>query len=138
DMNPVLKHLLRLIPSYRLLEQRKEQLIAECGELKIRLARLEAQRGAVEQWTRFSPPGHFYSPLPSHEEIAEAFVRGHFGPPFGGVDLNEAAQFARLERFVAYYPEQPFPEQPTAGRRFHLANNSYGHYDAMMLYGMLR
>ena len=137
-MNPALKRLLRLIPSYRLLEERKAQLIAECGELKIRLARLEAQRGAVEQWLRFSPPGHFYSPLPSHEEIAEAFARGHFGPPFGGIDLNEAAQFARLERFAEFYAEQPFPEQPTPGRRFHLANNSYGHFDAIMLYGMLR
>ena len=137
-MNPLLKRLLRMIPSYRLLEERKQQLIAESGELKIRLARLEAQRAAVEEWMRFSPPGHFYSPLPSQEEIAEAFARGHFGPPFGGIDLNEAAQFARLERFAEYYAEQPFPESPTPGWRFHLANNSYGHYDAIMLYSMLR
>ena len=134
-MNPALKRLLRLIPSYRLLEQRKEQLVAERDTMKGRLMLLEKER---EQWSRFSPPGHFYSPLPSREEVAEAFARHHFGPPFAGVDLNEAGQIARLERFAAFYPAQPFPEQPTPGRRFHLANSSYSHYDAIMLYCMLR
>jgi predicted O-methyltransferase YrrM len=84
------------------------------------------------------PAGHFYSPVPSREDIADAFARGGFGPPFPGIDLNEEAQVARLERFARYYPEQPFPEHPTEGRRFHLANPSYAHYDAIMLYCMLR
>src|SRR5471030_2430328 len=108
-MSPFLKRLLRLIPSYRLLEERKQQLIAECGALRERLATFEAQHGAVQEWIKFFPPGHFYSPLPSHAEIAAAFARGGSGPPFAAVDLNEAAQFARLERFAGYYAEQPFP-----------------------------
>jgi predicted O-methyltransferase YrrM len=107
----------------------------EVARLRREVARLEAERAA---WARFSPPGHFYSPLPSGEEVAEAFARGGFGPPFGGVDLNEAGQVARLERFAKFYPEQPFPEERTAGRRFFLNNNSYGHFDAIMLYCMLR
>ncbi|MEY2878861.1 MAG: hypothetical protein RLZZ15_1241 [Verrucomicrobiota bacterium] len=106
----------------------------EVARLRREVARLEAERAA---WARFSPPGHFYSPLPSGEEVAEAFARGGFGPPFGGVDLNEAGQAARLERFAKFYPEQPFPEERTAGRRFFLNNNSYGHFDAIMLYCML-
>ena len=95
-------------------------------------------RSAQADWARFFPPGHFYSPLPSREETAEAFARGGFGPPFPGVDLNEAGQLERLERFAGWYAEQPFPEEPTPGRRFHLANPSYGHFDAIMLYSMLR
>jgi predicted O-methyltransferase YrrM len=87
---------------------------------------------------QFFPAGHFYSPLPSRTEITEAFARGGFGPPFADVDLNEAQQFARLERFAEWYPEQPFPEKATPGWRYHLDNPSYGHYDAIMLYGMLR
>jgi predicted O-methyltransferase YrrM len=137
-MRPILKRLLRLIPSYRMLEARKQQLIAECGILRARIATLEAERGAIDEWVRFAPPGHFNSPLPSHAEIAAAYSRGGFGPPFPAVDLNAAEQLTRLERFAAYYPEQPFPDQPTAGRRFHLANSSYGHHDAIMLYCMLR
>jgi Methyltransferase domain len=137
-MRPILKRLLRLIPSYRMLEARKQQLITECGTLRARIATLEAERGAIDEWVRFAPPGHFNSPLPSHAEIAAAYSRGGFGPPFPAVDLNAAEQLARLERFAAYYPEQPFPDQPTPGRRFHLANSSYGHHDAIMLYCMLR
>ena len=63
---------------------------------------------------------------------------GNLGRLFPAVDLNATAQHARLERFAAHYPEQPFPSHPTAGRRFHLENPSYGHHDAIMLYCMLR
>jgi predicted O-methyltransferase YrrM len=101
-------------------------------------ARLRAQLAERAAWARFFPPGHFYSPLPSREEIAETFARGGFGPPFPAVDLNEAGQLARLERFAAFYREQPFPEEPTDGQRFYLSNPSYGHFDAIMLYCMLR
>src|SRR3954464_11241912 len=107
----------------------------ENNRLREELAKLQAEQ---RDWVRFFPPGHFYSPLPSREEIAEAWARGGFGPPFAAVDLNEAEQFARLERFAGYYPAQPFPEKATPGRRFYLDNPSYGHYDAIMLYCMLR
>ncbi len=107
----------------------------EANRLRAENARLHAER---EAWAKFFPPGHFYSPLPSPGEIADAFARGGFGPPFGGVDLNEAQQVARLERFAPYYAEQPFPEEQTEGKRFFLKNPSYGHFDAIMLYCMLR
>ncbi len=137
-MSPTLKRLLRLIPSYRLLEEKKQKLTLERDTLRGHLAVLESERAAVAPWLKFFPPGHFYSPLPSMEEIADVFERSAFGPPFPALDLNEAEQFARLERFASYYAEQPFPEQPMVGRRFHLDNGSYGPYDAIMLYGMLR
>src|ERR1035437_3208448 len=137
-MSPFLKRLLRLIPSYRLLEERKQQLIGERDALRGKVAELETERVLLKKSVPFYAPGHYYSPLPSMEEIADVFERGAFGPPFAAVDLNEAGQFARLERFAAWYGEQPFPEKATAGRRFHLDNPSYGHYDAIMLYSMLR
>jgi hypothetical protein len=117
-----------LLPFYRSLQKENDRLRAQ----------LEKSRADQAEWARFFPPGHFYSPLPSRAEIAEAFARGGFGPPFPAINLNEAEQFARLERFAAWYPEQPFPEKPTEGARFYLDNPSYGHYDACMLYGMLR
>ena len=104
--------------------------------------RLEAENAQLRtnqaEWARFFPPGHFYSPLPSRAEVAEAMARGGFGPPFAAVDLNEAEQLALLEEFAGYYGGQPFPETPTEGWRFCLNNPSYGHYDAIMLYCMLR
>ena len=137
-MSPLLKRLLRLIPSYRLLEERKLQLIAERDALQGKVEVLESERALLKEWVPFYAPGHYYSPLPSNAEIADVFERGAFGPPFSAVDLNEAGQFARLERFAGYYAEQPFHEQPTPGRRFHMDNGSYSHFDAIMLYCMLR
>lgn len=111
------------------------RLESDNGRLRNELGELRAKYAA---WERFFPPGHFYSPLPSREEIAEAFALGRFGPPFPAIDLNEAEQQARLERFAVFYRDQPFPEKLTEGRRFHLENPSYGHFDAIMLYCMLR
>ena len=112
------------------------------GRWRKELEKLQRENATLREnqreWARFHPPGHFYSPLPSRAEVAEAFVRGGFGPPFPGVNLNEAGQLARLERFRAFYREQPFPEKATDGTRFFLDNPSYGHFDAIMLYCMLR
>jgi predicted O-methyltransferase YrrM len=122
------KKLLRLFPAFRKLESEKGFLVSELKRL----------RDAHTDSPPYFPVGHFYSPLPSRGEIAEAFARDGFGPPFPAIDLNEAGQFARLERFASWYPEQPFPEKQTPDRRFYLQNPSYGHYDAIMLYCMLR
>ncbi len=130
-----LRDILWWVPGFRGLEREHRRLVARVAELEATLAR---ERAAQAEWARFFPPGHFYSPLPSRAEIAEVFARGGFGPPFPTIDLNEAAQFARLERFAGFYAEQPFPEKPVEGARFYLENPSYGHYDAIMLYGMLR
>jgi predicted O-methyltransferase YrrM len=127
-MSSLLASLARVLPFHRGLQKENERLRGELTKL----------RAAQAEWARFFPPGHFYSPLPSREEVAEAFARGGFGPPFPGIELNEAAQLARLERFATWYAEQPFPEQQTKDARYYLDNPSYGHYDAIMLYGMLR
>jgi predicted O-methyltransferase YrrM len=119
---------LRWLPFYRKLEKERARLQSELQQLKTVQA----------ECMQYFPPGHFFSPVPSREEIAAAFARGGFGPPFPGIDLNESEQFARLERFASYYPDQPFPEEPIPGRRFYLDNPSYGHFDAIMLYSMLR
>jgi predicted O-methyltransferase YrrM len=128
-----------------MMEERKKQLIGENGELirerdvlQGRLEVLETEHALLKEWVPFFAPGHYYSPLPSRAEISEAFARGNLGPPFAAVDLNEAAQFARLELFATYYPDQPFPQERTSGRRYYLNNPSYGAFDAIMLYGMLR
>lgn len=131
----MLENLLRKFRFVRRLERENTRLHAEIAEERTRTAE---ERSHTAEWSRFAPPGHFYSPLPSLEEIAEVFSRGGFGPPFPAIDLNETGQAARLERFAAFYAEQPFPEKPAEGRRFYLDNHSYGHYDAIMLYGMLR
>jgi hypothetical protein len=117
------------------LEGDKADLRRDVADLERANARLVAE--AAEREFVF-PPGHFYSPQTSRAEVAEVFAREHGAPTFAGMELNEAEQGARLHRFAEAYAEQPFPETATAGRRYFLNNPSYGAYDGIMLYLMLR
>ena len=128
-------YLLRKFSRVRKLEQSVLQLERRGEELESENRRIRAE---LAEWTRFCPPGHFYSPIPSREEVAAALSRGGYGPPFPAIELNSGEQLALLREFAAYYPDLPFPEAPTAGRRFHLSNPSYGRYDAFVLYCMMR
>src|ERR1700677_3070529 len=133
---------LRKFSLVRNLEQANRRLEQSVSELQGARDRLEAEsrslRAERAEWTRFCPPGHFYSPLPSADEVKAAFSRGGFGPPFPGIDLDADAQFALLREFAGYYADLPFPEAATEGWRFHLANPSYGPYDACILYCVMR
>jgi predicted O-methyltransferase YrrM len=117
-------------------------LISEFLRLFRTFRRLEREnlrlRQFYDNWHYFVPPGHFYSPLPDRGEISEGFARNNFGPPFAGIDLNEDAQFDRLQRFAEWYAEHPFHEQPTFGYRYCFQNAAYGASDAIMLYSMMR
>jgi hypothetical protein len=121
--------------SVGLLEQSVSELQGERDRLETESQKLRAE---MAEWTRFCPHGHFYSPLPSPDEVAAAFSRGGYGPPFPAIDLNADGQLALLKELATYYPELPFPKAATAGRRFHLENISYGPHDACILYGMMR
>jgi hypothetical protein len=86
------------------------------------------------------PPGHYYSPLPSREEVRarEQAIWGPVPRSLPGIDLNEEGQLALLEELRAYYPEMPFGEEPRPGLRYSFANVWFGHPDAVALYCMLR
>src|ERR1700722_881868 len=140
-MDPV-SYILRKFSLVRGLERSVRRLEQSVSVLQPERDRLESENRALraesEKWTKFTPHGHFYSPLPSPEEVEAAFARGGYGPPYPGVEMNAESQFALLKEIGGYYPELPFPEKETAGRRYYLANHSYGHYDACVLYGVMR
>lgn len=88
----------------------------------------------------WEPPGHFYSPIPSLDEIrrSEAKVFAAGARELGDVDLNEAGQLALWDALTRYYPEQPFADQKQPGRRYFFENPAFGHFDALVLYAMIR
>jgi len=111
----------------------------ENERLRTQLAERTAELATAQaEWGRFSPPGHFYSPLPSRAEIADALSEVGSVRRFPRSRSTKPGSSPASKKFAEFYASQPFPEQPTPGRRFHLDNPSYGHYDAIMLYGMLR
>jgi hypothetical protein len=84
--------------------------------------------------------GHFYSPIPSLQEI-----RKHrdviFDVPeeLPGIDLREKEQLGLVEIFARqYYGDQPFREEQTDGLTYFFDNEAFRHSDALMLHAMLR
>jgi predicted O-methyltransferase YrrM len=106
-------------------------------ELEAERDRLRTEAARPRTWV---PPGHYYSPIPSAEELRP---REHelFGPPpttLPGIDLREAQQLALLQELAPFYPELPFPRSKAQGQRYWFDNPSYSYADAIFLYGMLR
>lgn len=86
------------------------------------------------------PPGHFYSPIPSPDEIAMN-ADHFFAEPLReipGVDLNESVQLEHPEAIGAYVDEQPFPDNKTDGIRYYFDNENFSYGDGYVLYGMIR
>ena len=74
------------------------------------------------------PPGHFYSPIPSKDDIA----RVERPSSFAGIDLAEPAQLALVEEFAELPPLEPLPSW-----RYRFENGFFRHGDAFMYYAML-
>ena len=108
--------------------------------------RIPPIRRAVEelrshrQTFRFAPAGHFYSPLPSPDEVSRDASRLFGSPPeaLPGIDLNEAAQLGQLQEIRRYYAALPFPSEKSVERRYFYENPAYSYSDAIFLYGMIR
>jgi len=122
-----IEHFLRWFRPYRRLERSHARLLLELQE--------ERERNGTN--ARY-PVGHFYSPLPSRAEIAAAFSRPEPSAGFSALELDEARQLRLLESFVGYYGDQPFSEDRAPDRRYYFSNPSYGPFDALMLYSMMR
>lgn len=86
------------------------------------------------------PPGHYYSPLPSLEEIKrrERELFGEIPRELPGIALNEEDQIALLDAFQQYYDELPFAARPTENLRYFFENPFYGYSDAVLLHCMMR
>lgn len=105
---------------------------------------LESERdrlkGEVAHWKTWMSPGHFYSPIPSLDEIRarEEELFGEPPPLLPGIELHGEHQVALVRELAAFYPELPFPKTQTAGGRYWFDNWAYSYADAIYLYGMLR
>lgn len=88
----------------------------------------------------FVPPGHFYSPVPSREDI-DAYRAATSRPrpdALEAIDLRLDAQSELLDTFLAFYADQPFPLERSDETRYWFENHSFSYGDALALHCMLR
>jgi Methyltransferase domain len=100
-------------------------------------ARLTAE---LTEYQRGWPPGHFYSPIPSIEEIRrrEDTLFGAPAREVPGVDLNEEGQLRLLDQLAPYYGEQPFKPHKARSLRYFFENPNYTYGEAIVLFCMIR
>jgi hypothetical protein len=123
-MRQIIKDLAKNIPSIK-------RLVEERNELRDALEGLKKSL-----WV---PPGHFYSPIPSIDEVRRNEERIFRIPKaIPGVDLNEAEQMQFFDAFKGYYKELPFTDEKTDRLRYYFNNPNYSYSDAICLYAMIR
>jgi hypothetical protein len=101
-----------------------------------RLLELSAKGGSHQRF----PPGHFYSPVPDTDALRDRHDAVFAGDPTAvpGIDLRLDEQWRLLESVAPLAADASFPDERTAGRRFWLHNDSFGHGDAVTLLALLR
>ena len=110
-----------------------DKLCSEKAETNSELSKLKQDQG-------FVPAGHFYSPIPSFEEIQkdESRIFGNISKDLFGVELNGAEQLELLNEFVVYYEDMPFEAEKKEGLRFYYENPAYSYSDAILLHCVIR
>jgi hypothetical protein len=114
--------------------------MSERDALGAEVARLRAEVETLSRSSAFAPPGHFYSPIPSLEDVERDAARLFEEVPreIPGVDLQEDQQLALLQSFVRYYDEMPFKAGKVDGLRYYFENPAYSYSDGICLHGMIR
>lgn len=99
----------------------------------------DANKLYASPFLRFSPPGHFYSPIPSlNNVLSKENLLFRRDKECLGVDLREEEQLKMLEELALYYEKLPFPEQSSTSSRYYYQNTFFSYSDAIILYAMLR
>jgi hypothetical protein len=121
-----LKSVIKRFPIVRELVSERDKLHSELAALKSRV--------------QFAPPGHFYSPIPSLDEIRrdESKIFGSNPRNIEGLELHEAEQLQLLNELAAYYDAMPFQAQKVEGLRYYFENPAYSYSDAILLYCRIR
>lgn len=95
---------------------------------------------AADQFSRYSPSGHFYSPLPDMEYVdrnrARLFDRQVTAVP--GIDIRVGEQLALLRDLSAFSAELPFTAEKADGLRYYFENPFFTYGDGVVLYSILR
>lgn len=88
----------------------------------------------------FAPPGHFYSPIPSPEDVARhAAAKFAQGPEcLAGIDLNVAAQLAMVRTLGPLTRDLTFSDEPDGATRYYYENDGFAPGDATVLAAMIR
>ncbi|MDQ3844530.1 MAG: class I SAM-dependent methyltransferase, partial [Bacteroidota bacterium] len=85
------------------------------------------------------PPGHFYSPIPSLEQIKKREDKIWSDAPLciQGIDLREEEQLKLLHTLASYYAFQPWKDHKQKYLRYYFDNPNFSYGESILLFCML-
>lgn len=120
----------------------RNQVMTERDQIMTERNHIYAELEALRERDRkqFVPSGHFYSPIPSLEEVQrdEATIFAKPSKQIAGIDLYEAEQLQLIRELVPYYQNIPFQAHKQEGLRYYFENPAYSYSDAIFLHCMIR
>lgn len=121
------------------MELQRNTLVKERDELKEHLERISDENKELEKYKTWALPGHYYSPIPSLEDIKsrEESIFNKTPTQIPGIDLNLEEQISLLNKFETYYKVQPFSEEQNGSLRYYFNNPFFEHSDALTLNFMI-
>jgi SAM-dependent methyltransferase len=85
------------------------------------------------------PPGHYYSPIPSLEELElKKGIIYDYGKKIQAIDLQLEEQYKLLKEYSNFYKELDFTKERNGTNRYFYNNPSFREPDGIFLYSFLR
>jgi hypothetical protein len=93
----------------------------------------------AQRYVDWARPGHFYSPIPDHDEVIRQAERIFNVPDeLPGLALRAQEQLELFRELSALARELDLPQMPDPRFRYHAGNLNYGIGDALILGAFLR
>jgi hypothetical protein len=140
----MIKQWAKKLPYIRALVEERNKLRLEVERLHSSIEEVRSERNLAKaeaaRYKTWVPPGHFYSPVVSADEIRmrEAQIGGSGRKTLSGIDLREEDQMELLKKLAMFYSELNFPERKQSSHRYYFENPNYSYADAIILYSMIR
>ena len=109
-----------------------EAVTRERDQLRVETDHL---RGDAPVWM---PPGHFYSPVPSRDDVRRVSALPPPEPSLPAIDLREGEQVALLEELAPLLADVAFPRERSDEFRYWYENEAFSYGDAIALHLLLR
>ncbi len=92
----------------------------------------------ARRYSRYVPPGHFYSPIPSDEDV-ERWIKSRSSAVRGfGLELRSEAQKNFVASLAHFYGQIPFQAQPSGPLRYYYENGYFSYADGIFLHLIIR
>ena len=96
-----------------------------------------AQKKLSNPFVNYWTPGHYYSPIPSLEEIESNQEEIWKDSDFPDIDLNQEKQIETAKSVLSHLDKIPFTDEPSEEFRYHLINDYFPTTDGSIYFGIL-